>query len=296
MSAGRVVALVLGLLLLLLAAGLMAGGGGLLWADRAERTDGYLLSNEETLSGPGYALVSERIDLSTGTGADWVPLSAALGSVRFEATGTDPGRETFVGIAPLSDAAAYLGGVERTVIDDLGIDSPTPRDLPGGEPSGPPADQDFWTAQSSGAGTQELTWVPAQGNWMLVVMNADGSAGIAVESRIGATFPALDGLGWGLLIAGLVCLVVGALLLALAARRPAGRRGPAHPVAWPSPSGPSPTGPSQAGSQQAEPQQAGPQQAGPPSAGPVPPWSPPTQADRTTATDGQPSPSRTPEQ
>jgi hypothetical protein len=297
MSAGRVVALVLGLLLLLVAALMMAGGGGLLWADRAERTDGYLLSNEETLSGPGYALVSERIDLSTG--ADWVPLSAALGSVRFEATGTDPGSETFVGIAPISDAAAYLGGVERTVIDDLGIDSPTPRDLSGGEPSGPPADQDFWTAQASGAGTQSLTWVPAEGNWMLVVMNADGSAGISVESRIGATFPALSGLGWGLLITGLVCLVVGALLLVLAAHRPADRRGPAYPVSWPSSVGPSPAGPSPAWPTQIPPQQTAPQQAGPQPAGPaspVPPWSPPAQADRTTATDSQPSPTRTPEQ
>jgi hypothetical protein len=284
MSAGRVVALVLGLLLLLLAVGLMAGGGRLLWADRADRTDGYLLSDEETLSSPGHALVSERIDLSTG--ADWVPLSAALGSVRLEATGTDPGRETFVGIAPLGDATAYLGGVERTVIDDLGIDSPALRDLPGGEPSGPPADQDFWTALSFGAGTQELTWVPAEGDWMLVVMNADGSAGISVESRIGATFPALDGLAWGLLVVGLVFLVIGALLLALVARRPAGGRGPAQPVAWPTNAGP----------QQAGPQQAGSQPAGPSSAGPVPPWSPPAQADRRTATEGQPSTARTPDQ
>jgi hypothetical protein len=45
MGAGRVIALVFGVILLLLAAGLMAGGGGLLWADRGERTDGYLLSN-----------------------------------------------------------------------------------------------------------------------------------------------------------------------------------------------------------------------------------------------------------
>jgi hypothetical protein len=291
MGAGRVVALVFGVLLLLLAAGLLAGGGGLLCA---ERTDGYVLSSEQALSAPGHALVSERIDLSAG--ADWVPLSAALGTVRFQATGTDPGNETFVGIAPVGDATAYLDGVERTVIDDLGIDSPDQRDLPGGEPAGPPVDQAFWTAQASGTGTQELTWVPAEGDWMLVVMNADGSAGISVESRIGATFPALDGVGWGLLIAGVVCLVVAALLLALAARRPAGRGGPAHPVAWPQPAGPQQAGPQQAGPQQAGPQQAGPEQGGPSSAGPVPPWYPPTQANRTTATDGQPSAARTKDQ
>ena len=42
-----------------------------------------------------------------------------LGTARVEVTGTTPGTETFVGIAPLSDATAYLGGVERTVVDDV---------------------------------------------------------------------------------------------------------------------------------------------------------------------------------
>ena len=143
---------------------------------------------------------------------------------------------------------------------------------------------------------QELTWVPEQGDWMLVVMNADGSAGISVESRIGATFPALDGLGWGLLIGGLVCLVLGALLLVLAARRPAERRGPAYPVAWPPSAGPSPAWPPSGGPQQSGTQPAGQQPAGPPSASSAPPWYPPAQADRTTATDSQPSPSRTQDQ
>jgi hypothetical protein len=222
MGAGRVAALVLGGLVLLIATGLMVGGGGVLWADRAERTDGYLTSAEETLTGSGHALVSERIELSTG--ADWVPLSAALGSVRFTATASDPADETFIGIAPVSDATAYLGDVERTVVEDLGIDSPSLRAVPGGEPSGPPGEQGFWTAQTSGPGNQELTWAPSEGDWMLVVMNADGSPGISVESRLGATVPALDGIGWGLLVAGLVTLLVGALLVALALWRPVAQR------------------------------------------------------------------------
>src|ERR687898_1944366 len=81
---GRVVALVLGIVLLLLPGlGLLAGGGVLLWADQAERADdGYLYSAQDGFSTEGYAMVSERIDLSTG--ADWVPLSAALGTARVE--------------------------------------------------------------------------------------------------------------------------------------------------------------------------------------------------------------------
>src|SRR5215213_2764064 len=116
MGAGRVIALVLGIVLLLLPGlGLLAGGGVLLWADQSERADdGFLYSAEDTFSTTGYAMVSERIELSTG--ADWVPLSAALGSVRLELTGAD---DVFVGIGPADEVQAYLGDVERTVIDDL---------------------------------------------------------------------------------------------------------------------------------------------------------------------------------
>lgn len=271
MSAGRVVAVVFGVLFLLLSSVLLLASGALLAADVTERSDGYLLSPQDRLAGPGYALVSERIELSTG--ADWMPVSAALGTARIEVTATTPGDETFIGIAPVDDATAYLGEVQRTVIDDLGLDSSVPREVPGSPPSGPPTDQDFWTEQASGPGTQQLTWVPAEGDWMLVVMNADGSAGISVDARIGATLPALDGLAWGLLVAGLVCAAIAVLLLVLAIRRPADRRGPAQPVPWQVPAGPQPTGP--------------------PAAGPLPPWVPPTQADRANAPDAQPSTERT---
>src|SRR5215218_11146858 len=99
MGAGRVVALVLGIVLLLLPGlGLVAGGGVLLWADQSERSDdGFLYSAEDSFSTSGFALVSERIDLSTG--ADWVPLSAALGTARVELTGGD----VFAGIGPADE-------------------------------------------------------------------------------------------------------------------------------------------------------------------------------------------------
>ena len=154
------------------------------------------------------------------------------------------------------------------------------RDLPGGAPSGPPADQDFWTAQAAGAGTQQLSWVPAEGDWMLVVMNADGSAGISVDARIGATVPALDGLGWGLLVAGWSAWrsrVAPAGAGDPASGRPPGARTSRSP--WPVP----------AGTRSRRVRTAA-------AAGPLPPWVPPAQADRTTAPDAQPSPERTPNQ
>jgi hypothetical protein len=259
MSAGRIVALVLGVLLLIPGLALLAGGGAVLWADLGNRTDGYVFSDTDTFSTDGYALSSERIDLATG--ADWLPLSAALGTARAEVTSADPAADVFVGIAPLADGTAYLDGVARSVIGDLGTGPVGEVAVPGGPPSGPPAQQDFWAAQASGPGTQRLDWEPVEGEWLFVVMNADGSAGVYVDARVGATVPALGGLAWGLLGAGAFLTLIGIVLLVVAIRRPA-RRVPPYRAPTPVPTGPPPY------------------------------WTPPVPSDRTTAADARPDPTR----
>jgi hypothetical protein len=254
---GRILGVVFGVLLLLPGLGLVIGGGVLLWADQGNRTDGYVFSETDDFTTQGYALVSERIDLATG--ADWFPLSAALGTTRAEVTAVDPGTELFVGIAPLAEGTAYLDGVERSVIDDLGTVAIDEVLVPGGAPSGPPGDEEFWVAETSGSGTQRLDWEPAEGNWLFVVMNADASAGVAMDARVGATAPGLLGLAWAVLGTGLLLVVVGTLLLFLAIRHPrVGRAYTAGPYVMPS--------------------------------GPAPSWTPPSPTDRTTAVDSTPDP------
>jgi hypothetical protein len=248
---GRIVALVFGVLLVLPAFGLLLGGGVLLWADLGNRTDGYVFSETDDFATEGFALSSERIDLATG--ADWVPLSAALGTARAEVASAD-GSEVFIGIAPVDEGTAYLDGVARSVIDDLGTTAVDEEFVDGGPPDGAPGDQNFWAAQASGPGTQQLDWEPAEGDWLFVVMNADGSAGVAIDARIGATVPALGGLAWGLLGTGLLLLVIGTLVLVLVLRR--------RPVVY----------------------------VGPP---PTTPWTVPVPVDRTTAVDAQGDESRT---
>ena len=257
MGAGRVIAVVIGALLLLPALGLVAGGGVLLWADTWGRDDdGFLSTATDEFSTAGYALQSDRIELETD--ADWVPLSAALGTARLEVIGTDAGEDVFLGVGPTSDVEAYLTGVERTVIDDLGLDTSAADQVlvPGGAPAGPPVEQDFWTVETSGTGAQELTWEPANGTWTLVIMNADGSPGVAVDARIGASTPALGGLAWGLLGVGLFLCLVATLVLVLAARRPSAAPGTPYGSPY-----------------------------GPVAAGPPPYWTPPAPVDRDTAAD-----------
>jgi hypothetical protein len=240
---GRIVALVIGIVLLVPGIGLLAGGGALLWVDNSSRTaDGYVLSGSDRFTAPGYALSSDTLDLSTG--AQWLPISAALGRARVEVT-ADGGQDVFVGIAPAARAQAYLDGVGHTVVTDIGADVTNAdlRTVSGGAPSTAPAEQDFWVAQASGTGAQRLTWLPADGDWTLVVMNSDASSGVSVTARAGATVPALGSIAWTVLGFGIGVTLIGVLLIVLAARRrpapgaaPAVPLGPQAPGAWvPSP-------------------------------------------------------------
>jgi hypothetical protein len=213
-----------------------------------------VFSDTDHFATEGYALTSERIDVVTG--ANWVPLSAALGTARAEVTAADPSTEIFVGIAPVAEGTAYLDGVQRSVITDLGTTGNDAVAVAGDAPSGLPADQNFWVAQKSGPGTQRLDWTPSEGEWLFVVMNADASSGVAMDARIGATVPALAGLAWGLTAAGLVLVVIGTLLLVLSIRRQRPGRGySAGPYIQPS--------------------------------SVVPSWAPPPPVDRTTAADAR---------
>jgi len=131
-------------------------------------------------------------------------------------------RDVFVGIARDADVEEYLSDVEHSVVTDI-EKNPEYSDRPGGAPTSPPGGQDFWVASASGTGEQTLEWEAEDGSWSAVVMNSDGSRGVASELSIGAE---LDAALW----VGIVVLVVGALLAALAALAiTAGARRPATP-------------------------------------------------------------------
>jgi hypothetical protein len=113
-------------------------------------------------------------------------------------------------------------------------------EVPGGAPPVPPGDLDIWVAETSGPGLRVLDWQPDAGDWTVVVMRADGGAGIDAEARMGATVPGLPWLAAGLLAVGAVLGMTGAVLIVLAAHRanrPAA--GPAGPGV-PAPRGPVP--------------------------------------------------------
>jgi hypothetical protein len=70
--------------------------------------------------------------------------------------------------------------------------------LAGHAPATPPAHQNFWIAQSEGSGQRTLDWGTTSGNWTIVAMNPDGSAGVAIDADVGTKIGWLiwAGLGW----------------------------------------------------------------------------------------------------
>jgi hypothetical protein len=238
---------------------LLVGGAALMWADRTQRVDGWLSTPQVEASTASYALVSDNIRLDTA-GADWA-VNDVLGRVRLQVTPRN-GTDVFVGVARSSAAADYLRGVGRTRVE-LGnshngwnwnwngspgtgtgqrMDPGMMSQVPGGPPATAPRDAGIWTASTAGTGVQTLEWAPANGNWVVVAMPVDRSAGLDVGLSVAATAPALPWLASGLLGGGAVLLGVGVLLIVLAVHRAQAR--PAPPtfgVPAVPPSGPGPT-------------------------------------------------------
>jgi hypothetical protein len=217
-SAGRVILIILGGIGVLFGVAVLAGGGFLLWADRTQREDGYLTTPTERFATSTYALTRTRLEVDTD-GAGSVLNDSWFGKVRIR--GESPGAKTlFMGIGPEAAVAKYLGTVAHANVEDIEFDPFRVTYLPvtGGAPQGPPTDQRFWAASASGVGTQTLTWKVRDGDWSVVLMNADGSRGVGADIDLGAKLSFLLWVALGLLIGGVLVVGGSTALIVLAAR------------------------------------------------------------------------------
>jgi hypothetical protein len=213
---------VIGGLLVLFSLVLLGAGGTALWADQTQRDGGFVTTDVHHFSTAGSALATVSTELGTA-GLGWVYSPGVLDEVRIRVTPASPGRPLFVGIGRSTDVDRYLAGVNHTVITEFWRNETDV--VEGGAPPSTPGAQHFWVASASGSGPQTIEWDPTDGSWTVVVMNADGSPGVAVGADLGARFPAVVWIAVGLLAAGAVFLAGGALLAVGAIR---GRR--AHPA------------------------------------------------------------------
>ena len=210
-TAGPIVALVLGCFIGLSSLGVLSGGAVALWADVTQRQGGFVTSPTVEFDTEAYAVVSEGIKIHAD-GPDWLLPSAILGDARVTASSQTP---IFVGVARAADVERYLEGVSYSVVSNLA--ERDGRDLSastGTAPGSEPSTQEFWVAANTGTGTQSIRWAPSNGDWSVVVMNADASPGVAFEGDIGAEVPVLRPIAIGLLVAGSILLIIGIALIA----------------------------------------------------------------------------------
>jgi Domain of unknown function (DUF4389) len=213
-SAGRVVAMVLGCLVFLLGGGLVAGGVTLAVAQGTVKDGtGFYMSGEQSFQTATHAIQSGNLETKIADGAQFVP-DRLLGDTKLTITPLD-GKAIFVGIGHTKQVQAYLAGVAHTTVVDFSTSAgrggePVYRDTSGAAPATAPAEAVPWVAEASGRGTQDVVWSLKDGDWTVLVMNADGSAHVAVDVSAGAQFPAI---GWAIAI----LLSLGGLLLILAA-------------------------------------------------------------------------------
>jgi hypothetical protein len=230
----RVPLVVAGTVTALFATGVLAVGGVALWADGQKDADGYLSTSRHQFTAQTAALATKNLDINLD-GAHGILDTNDFGKVRLKVTSTKD-KPVFVGIARSRDVNAYLRRVAHTTLTD--VDShpfeATYRNHAGRRSAATrPADRHIWAASTQGRGTQTLRWRVKDGEWSVVVMNADGSPGVRADITAGAKVPFLKAVGWSTIGGGILLAGIASAFFALGiGRRPTP---PAAPAADPVP-------------------------------------------------------------
>jgi hypothetical protein len=219
----------------LLALAFLAAGATLLYVDAKKDDDGYYTTKTERFEAGSYAIASGDVDLDLDGAGDIVD-DIGLGRVRLHAQ-SNGDKPVFIGIARSDDVDRYLNGTDHTIVTDIDGGGPLGNDFdpeyraePGARRPTPPAKHDIWAASAAGAGEQTVDWKIRDGDWSIVVMNADASRAVDADMSAGAKLPFVGPAGWTSLGVGVFAAVTSAALLLLGFRGPKGDR-PAPPAA-----------------------------------------------------------------
>jgi hypothetical protein len=198
-----VIALVIGVVVAL------AGGVLLLVFGR----DGNLSSSRYPVSSPTAAVVT---DTAAITETSRVARVLGTPTLRLQVDGGNAAG-LFVGIGPAADVDRYLQGVAVDQATDVDLDpyrmTLTRRDGTATAPA--PATQGFWVASATAHGVTDLSWTVRDGDYRVVLMNADGVAGLNSELGAGIGLPRMFSFAMAMFAGGLVLVLAGVLVLVL---------------------------------------------------------------------------------
>ena len=150
-------------------------------------TAGRLDSGSHQVAGSGSAVITDIAEIqntnSVGAITGW-PVVAASAS-----GGNASG--VFIGIGRSEDVERFLAGVASDRVTDIGF-RPFELELshvPGSTRATPPGAEKFWVASSKSATDAQLTWRITDGEYRMVIMNADGAPGVITAVRVQLVLP-----------------------------------------------------------------------------------------------------------
>ncbi|WP_329000178.1 hypothetical protein OHA18_37805 [Kribbella sp. NBC_00709] len=229
-SGWRTLLVILGSLLIVLGGGVFAGGAAGMLLHTQRDDDGYFTAGPERFSTETSVLSVPSLDIDVA-GPDTFSAQDALGKVRIRLESRNAGTPLFIGIGPADAVAKYLNGVGHDELSDIDA-SPfkaTYTAHPGDKPAVDAAGQSFWVASDSGTGARTLTWDVADGNWSVLIMNADGSPGVDADISAAAELPVILPISIAALVVGAVLLLIGIAVIVVTVATRNSRRDTATP-------------------------------------------------------------------
>lgn len=220
MSTAKTVLFVIGIIALVVAVGAISIGGLSVWGHLAKADeDGFMPGNTADLARDSHAIVvnndmeSGDKAVSTTTSNDFLMINRITSKVK--ASNNDPSKEIFIGIGKDSDVESYLSGIEYHEMPFLQDDTlpivirTESRHSGSSQPTNPQAEV-FWIASAYGQGTQAAEWEYDDSDYSIVLMNADGSAGVNISAATSSK-SSPSWLVWGIVyvLVGVVALAVG---------------------------------------------------------------------------------------
>jgi len=216
MPSRSVALIVLGSIVGLIALASLAGGGTVLWADQTQRdSSGLFTQAGHRVTTDSYAITQD------GVTVHHLPGFANNGKVlRVKiAVRSETGRPLFVGVGRDRDVAAYLANVSHSKLRDYTVATSDQKydSFAGTKRPASPATAGIWAASSTDSAP--LTWKIRNGEWTVVLMNADGSRHVAANVKLGFGISYLGRLTAGLLAFGAAMLALAVFLIVRGGRR-----------------------------------------------------------------------------
>jgi hypothetical protein len=201
-----------------------------------------LATGPHPVTTPTRALVSRVAEIN---GLSAVPSRLGRATVEVDATVRAGDSGAFVGVGRAADVDRYLAGADVDLVTDFEV-SPfrlSTQHQPGTAVLSAPGSQSFWVARAEArSGTARLSWPVQDGDYRVVLMNADGSPGLDVDGRFAVVLPSAFGISMTVLATGLGLALLGLVLLTLGLTAPRPPR-PLPPSTGGRPSVPAPARP-----------------------------------------------------